>query len=606
MKGSSQGNSHGSYGRIGVEDPSNEPFSRWAGSTFTDIEGNLWLFGGMTWQPAPHFWYFNDLWKYNPVTNNWIWMKGSNLTNVGGTYGVAGIPASANNPGGREHAATWTDEDGNFWIFGGFGFDRVGIYGALNDLWKYELSSNNWIWINGSEFTNHQGFYGTQGVPAISNQPPARSTSAAWADSNGNLWLFGGYDHNFLPLNDMWRYDIRNNEWTWMKGSNVPGVITPVYGVQGISSPLNTPAGKTGSNAWTGTDGQLYLFGGTLNHLDWYNDLWRYTPSNNEWTWIHGSSTINQVPVQGTQGSPGAANQPGARMYGCSFNDKSGNLWLFGGYGLPVIPGNAGPLNDLWKYSPVTNQWTWMKGGESHSTGVYGVAAVPAITNKPGSRSYAMSWSGHSGDFWLFGGYGYDGTGLYADLNDLWTINSLVLLPAKLISFTGKLQQHEALLQWKAVELSTTSVFIIERSFDGIQFEPVGNVQASMQKELYEFSDPLAAMNDQKIFYRLKIMDLDNSHTYSKVVVLRINYSLLTIYPNPATTLISFALSKEELRQANYDILDQAGRTIINRGAVSVTAGDKASLDVSKLLPGTYLLRISSINGTRSAIFVKI
>jgi len=32
----------------------------------------------------------------------------------------------------------WTDASGNFWLFGGNGFDSAGTQGYLNDLWKYE------------------------------------------------------------------------------------------------------------------------------------------------------------------------------------------------------------------------------------------------------------------------------------------------------------------------------------------------------------------------------------------------------------------------------------------------------------------------------------
>ena len=34
--------------------------------------------------------------------------------------------------------------------------------------------------------------YGTKGVPAAGNVPGARDYAVAWADSSGNLWLFGG------------------------------------------------------------------------------------------------------------------------------------------------------------------------------------------------------------------------------------------------------------------------------------------------------------------------------------------------------------------------------------------------------------------------------
>ena len=79
------------------------------------------------------------------------------------------------------------------------------------------------------------------------------------------------------------------------------------------------------------------------------NDLWKY--SNGEWTWASGANLINQNGMYGTQGMFGPGNSPGARFEACSWVDEKGNLWLFGGFGVPAS-GTEGNLNDLWMYSP--------------------------------------------------------------------------------------------------------------------------------------------------------------------------------------------------------------------------------------------------------------
>ena len=43
----------------------------------------------------------NDLWRYNPVTGEWTWMKGSNATGAAGVYGAINTPAAGNTPGAR-------------------------------------------------------------------------------------------------------------------------------------------------------------------------------------------------------------------------------------------------------------------------------------------------------------------------------------------------------------------------------------------------------------------------------------------------------------------------------------------------------------------------
>jgi N-acetylneuraminic acid mutarotase len=102
--------------------------------------------------------------------------------------------------------------------------------------------------------------------------------------------------------------------------------------------------------------------------------------------------------------------------------DTSGNLWLLGGYGYDAIPGGISDLNDLWKYNPTSNEWTWMAGSNQvNATGRYGTQAVAASGNVPGARESSVAWTDASGNFYLFGGQGYDSTGTYGYLNDLWT-----------------------------------------------------------------------------------------------------------------------------------------------------------------------------------------
>jgi hypothetical protein len=83
----------------------------------------------------------NDLWKFNPSTDEWTWMGGNSTPgDVGqpGVYGTLGEPAAGNFPGSRYYVANWIDSDGAFWLFGGNGQDANNTGGSLNDLWKFQ------------------------------------------------------------------------------------------------------------------------------------------------------------------------------------------------------------------------------------------------------------------------------------------------------------------------------------------------------------------------------------------------------------------------------------------------------------------------------------
>src|SRR5687768_11384795 len=65
----------GTYGTQGVAAATNDPGTRHGAATWVDASGNLWLFGGEGVSTTPTMSLLSDLWKYNPTTNEWTWVK---------------------------------------------------------------------------------------------------------------------------------------------------------------------------------------------------------------------------------------------------------------------------------------------------------------------------------------------------------------------------------------------------------------------------------------------------------------------------------------------------------------------------------------------------
>jgi len=400
------------YGTLGVGAMTNVPGGRHGAATWTDSSGSFWMFGGDGHDSTGNFSELNDLWKFSG--GQWTWMGGPEVGNQAGAYGSLGIPNSANVPGARYDAAVWSDGSGNVWLFGGNGYDSTGTWGYLNDFWKY--SGGEWTWIGGSDLAGQQASYGTKGVTAASNVPGSRAGAAAWRDSGGNLWLFGGFELTVGELNDLWEYS--NGEWTWVSGSNVGGQ-NGVYGTQGIGSATNVPGARYWATAWTDSSGNFWLFGGAgygaTDGEGWLSDLWKY--SNGQWIWISGPSAIMRGGVYGTEGVAAVGDNPGARQESTGWTDSSGNLWLFGGNGLDSTV-NPGLLNDLWKYDH--GGWTWMAGSNLvNQSAIYGTKGLPFPGNAPGARTGEFGWIDQQGNLWLFSGYGVV-SGSEGYLNDLW------------------------------------------------------------------------------------------------------------------------------------------------------------------------------------------
>ena len=212
----------------------------------------------------------------------WTWMSGTSTVNQYGIYGTQGIPDAANVPGARDTGITWTDAAGDLWLFGGLGYAASGNTGYLNDLWRYNVATGQWTWMNGASTVNQRGVYGTHGVSDAANVPGARYASIAWTDAAGDLWLFGGFGYAASgtgPLNDLWRYSTTTGQWTWMSGASDIDQYG-VYGIQGAPDAANVPGARYRSISWTDGAGDLWLFGGlgyaTSGGIDDLNDLWRF------------------------------------------------------------------------------------------------------------------------------------------------------------------------------------------------------------------------------------------------------------------------------------------------------------------------------------------
>jgi N-acetylneuraminic acid mutarotase len=413
VSGPNGNNVTGVYGTRGTPAASNDPGSRQSAVSWVDLSGNLWLYGGYTYVGPSDARILDDLWEYSQSLGQWTWMGGAaNTDNVTPVYGTEGTPGSANEPGSRINSTVWTDAAGNFWLFGGN--DSTGY----DDLWKYSPTSHLWTWMSGSTSGNAPGVYGVEGTPAPGNRPGARAQAVSWVDAAGNLWLFGGVSFSGSGnLNDLWQYSPASGLWTWINGPNTLNA-TGVYGMQGTPNALNMPGARTNGVTWADGAGNLWLFGGqgyaSTGGLGDLNDLWKYDTASGQWTWMGGSNTINATGAYGTQGTAAAGNVPPARNGALSWTDGSGTLWLFGGQ--MGTSGNQ-ELNDLWQYSPNSNQWTWVRGANTINTvSVYGTQGTPAPGNMPGASTYMVAWADPTGTFWLFGGNEFN-----ALLNTLWS-----------------------------------------------------------------------------------------------------------------------------------------------------------------------------------------
>ncbi len=293
----------GTYGAQGVA--GGDPGGRWAAATTTDAAGHVFLFGGQGVDSAGTTGLLNDLWEYAGGAWTWIGPSTSNIANQKGIYGTQGTGTGTTAPGGRQAAVLWADASGNIWLFGGTGLDSAGTGNSgpppagaiLNDLWEFNITTHQWIWMSGSNLANQTGTYGTEAVlpptPApAGNFPGSRWGSAGWSDANGNLWLIGGWGYGTTStdptgfLDDIWEYQHSSGHWIWWKGISNVNQNTVAPFVEATPFVNNVVGGRRGVAFWPKPDAQgfVWAFGGEGYDSSqgsppgYLNDLWNYLP----------------------------------------------------------------------------------------------------------------------------------------------------------------------------------------------------------------------------------------------------------------------------------------------------------------------------------------
>lgn len=492
-----------------------------------------------------------DLWKYDPVINEWTWISGTISGYDEGEYGVIGVPDPVSRPPNLSAAASTVDQQGNFWLIGGYTHqlftDEVDF--TTRTVWKFDPVAELWTC-----FTTRNGMinemfifpnFGTQGVADENNIPPTRLGGALWADSTGHLYLFGGTELYFVGAgsndlrfesalrNDLWRYDTATRIWTWISGSKERDAYAH-YGEKGTADPANVPGARTSFTNFEQLDGNLMIFGGngkTEDTSGLLNDLWSYNLVTNQWTWVSGTNTINAAAVYGTKGEPDSLNRPGGGAGGSiSFTQASENaLWIYGG---AVNPSER--LGDLWRYAPVKE-------------------------DSSGNQVFE--------------------------------------------SFTAKEKQSYVELKWKIAKDQTTDYIVVEHSRDGNEFERLGRVQPSRRgnSRVYSYVHVLPGKGDH--YYRLKHVSKNSRIDYSWVEYVKVgnkhtlphnlDISFL-LYPNPFINWFFVSVKSDATAKMHVAVYNNSGQLVINKQQ-NVPAGHSSiRMDIKDIPRGVYTVVVSS------------
>lgn len=181
--------------------------------------------------------------------------------------------------------------------------------------------------------------------------------------------------------------------------------------------------------------------------------------------------------------------------------------------------------------------------------------------------------------------------------------SNLNLLPLKLLDFKASVLNNEVLVIWKTSEEVLVKNYEVEHSTDASRFISLNKqpAQNNIHETIYQFthSNPANGWN----YYRLKITDNSGKITYSVVVKVWMGKTdKLIVYPNPAKEFLQVIVP------GNSQVLSETGIfSLDGKKQMGFTFRTNTySINVSKLKPGMYYMRIAENGRVHTERFIKL
>ena len=179
-------------------------------------------------------------------------------------------------------------------------------------------------------------------------------------------------------------------------------------------------------------------------------------------------------------------------------------------------------------------------------------------------------------------------------------------LGLEVITLNGEEYKGFNLLNWKSsLELNAQN-YIIERSFDGINFEQIGIVASngmSIEESSYSFKD-LNPKNGYN-YYRVTMTHNNSANITSEVIGINQRYqtelNMLECYPNPTKDKLTILVNAQTTETCVLQLTDLSGKVLYTTSENLTKGMNTLSFDLSQVENGFYLLNIINKDKTISS-----
>ena len=174
-------------------------------------------------------------------------------------------------------------------------------------------------------------------------------------------------------------------------------------------------------------------------------------------------------------------------------------------------------------------------------------------------------------------------------------------LPVHLTSFNAKVANCSVNLDWTAATETDFSNYEVQSSTDGSAFKTIASKPVNGPNQKYSYQDPSPRQGN--VYYRLKMVNIDGSFEYSKVIAMKLNCdrSEIVVYPNPVTDILNINITNAQDNETQASLFDNAGRLVHTKNLISGTN----TIDMTRFSKGVYLLTLKNNSGIQNIKIVK-
>jgi len=524
--------------------------------------------------------------------------------------------------------------NGTLWAFGYNGNGQLGDGTTTDRTLPVQIGTdNNWVYLSAASrhalaikadgtlwsWGDNSSYSLGDGTNVSRSVPKQVGTDTNWKTvsthrevvialkSNGTIWRWGSDGHGNGSPSGMWpllQYTIptqigTDTDWIWVERGNTFSMALKSDGSRwGYGAFLSGVAGN--GNVQAGSSGFIQLDAGPWQSISIGAHALGVKQDGSLWSWgdnsggqVGNGSIANSVnaPVLIDNSHKWKVVSTGYNIIsesGISFAVRDDNtLWSWGGARasgtvFTLGQGTTVPTSIPKQVGDNTN-WNSVSAGGNYTAGI---------------QSDNTLWT------WGYISSGQLGNGATSQTGEYvlspFKVSCATPLPVTLQQFSVTEAEFLINLKWTTSSETNADHFEIQRSLDTKTWYAIGAIKAEGSQSNvrnYEFTDSLPLPG--KNYYRLKMIDLDQTSAYSSVRYVKVDAHSIVLFPNPVSDIL---LIDDPRSVKKIELVDVNGRIV---GKYQLYP--KSGINVKSLSAGLYLVLITKQNGSiqRQRIVVK-